>query len=123
MHVWTVSCPFRSCQQSHHCCAWRLHAGVLRPTPQVVEQILADPELAAGFEDPEVAAVSDRAGDPTKLREWAANPKVGGACGLCKGVLPQKSFSSNCGGSDCLFGCGRCLLCLGEALVGIARRH
>lgn len=54
-----------------------LGAEALAPTPQVMQQVVADHELLAGFDDPAVmAAVSDIAGNPQRTAKHMANPKV-----------------------------------------------
>mmetsp|Transcript_9278 Transcript_9278/g.22994 ORF Transcript_9278/g.22994 Transcript_9278/m.22994 type:complete len:213 (-) Transcript_9278:72-710(-) len=49
----------------------------LKPTPDMVEGIMRNPDLLAGFEDPEVmAAVSDVAQNPQNMKKYADNKKV-----------------------------------------------
>jgi hypothetical protein len=52
-------------------------AEALKPTAQVMQQVLADEELLAGYDDADVmAAVADIAAHPQHAARHLANPKV-----------------------------------------------
>lgn len=51
--------------------------GALAPTPETLTKVVADPLLAAGFDDPEVmAAVAEVAADPSKIAKHQGNAKI-----------------------------------------------
>eukprot|EP00192_Tetraselmis_astigmatica_P019436 CAMPEP_0117651850 /NCGR_PEP_ID=MMETSP0804-20121206/2312_1 /TAXON_ID=1074897 /ORGANISM="Tetraselmis astigmatica, Strain CCMP880" /LENGTH=210 /DNA_ID=CAMNT_0005457855 /DNA_START=163 /DNA_END=795 /DNA_ORIENTATION=+ len=49
----------------------------LKPTEGTMKDVMANPDLLAGFDDPEVmAAVNEVAKDPSAMKKHTANPKV-----------------------------------------------
>lgn len=54
-----------------------LCADVLKPTPDLLKDVVANKEVATGLEDPEImAAVAEIAKDPSAMKKYANNRKI-----------------------------------------------
>jgi hypothetical protein len=54
-----------------------LCADVLKPTPDLLKDVVANKEVATGLEDPEImAAVAEIAKDPSAMKKHANNRKI-----------------------------------------------